>query len=219
MVEANEERQGSSRRIWIIVGAILSLAVLVSVTVFVYVVFRFVPPISAQVVDAVTQKPISGMNVCLQVHVLNWERHDVPRQVVSKTNHHGKFGFFPSVQNVFMSGWEGYSIRVTDPDGFWGSSTCGSAAYGDLLNEVHPGATLDPTRDKTRYFPVLLIQPGDGTTEGLEWGSTRRPIYRSLHMRIPLIPVLTDIAECSKIPDSGLAEDCRRINTSFRAMR
>lgn len=219
MSEVKEERRGTSKRVWITAGAILSLAILLSVIVFVYVVFRFVPPISAQVVDAVTQEPIPGMNVCLQVHVLNWERHEVPRQVVSKTNHHGKFGFFPSVQNVFMSRWEGYSIRVTDPDGFWGSSTCGSATYGDLLNEVHPGGTLDPSRDRTRYFPVLLIQPGDGMNEGWEWGSTRRPIQHSIHMRIPLIPVLTDMAECSKIPDSGLAEDCRRINTSFRAVR
>jgi hypothetical protein len=88
---------------------------LVAVFLYFYAFVRIVPPISATVVDAVTERPIGGMSACLEV-TLKQLNGAVLRTEVRQTDARGRIFFWSSIHNLsLLQEWAGYSIRVTDP--------------------------------------------------------------------------------------------------------
>jgi len=79
--------------------ALLVLTFLVA-TLYGYAFVRVVPPISAKVVDAVTAKPIAGINVCLQVDTGGFGKPKVVRTEMARTDDSGRFFFWPSVHEI-----------------------------------------------------------------------------------------------------------------------
>jgi hypothetical protein len=78
MVLLDQRISQSQRHPWWKYGAwaLLVLGLLV-VSLYMVVFVRVVPPISATLVDAVSGKPVAGMNLCLQVSFHAWEMREV----------------------------------------------------------------------------------------------------------------------------------------------
>jgi uncharacterized protein (DUF1330 family) len=115
---------------------------------------HLVPPISIQMVDALTGKAIPGLNVCLQVESMTLGGPEPLKTKESTSGGSGRIFFWPSVYtNGFLTGWRGYWIRVTDPDVLAGTSigVSGAAAIHAQQTKTPPGYVIaeveitDPT--------------------------------------------------------------------------
>lgn len=185
---------------------------LIALSLYLHAFVRIVPPISATVVDAVTDKPVAGMSACLEVR-LKQLNGAVVRTEVRQTDARGRVFFWPSIHNLFLlQEWDGYSLRVTDPQTIF-APPCGGNP-GPRLTEGGPGIEDEPSW--TGYFPVTMVQTYLAT-EGME--STRRLIHRPVGMQIPLIPVMTKIEMCGQVRYPGLIKDCQELNASVTARR
>jgi hypothetical protein len=182
--------------------------------------FHFVPPISAKVVDAVSGKPLAGMNVCLEGTDRGGEE--------TQTNASGRFSFSGSIAHTdLFQKWLGYLVRVTDPrmdDIKMGLIPhCGPSLGVDFTIATtfmaSPRANLSPLDnvDRPLYFPVVADNEtltGPPRTHALE-----RKLGFPLGGRIALIPLLKNSGECRAIKDPDLGEYCRVLNgTAVAAM-
>src|SRR5580658_3556606 len=92
---------------------------------FACVFVRVVPPRSVRVVDALTGKPVSGVNVCMQAIATGLGSKEALRSSLSTTGADGRAFFWPSVELMgLLQSWYGYSIQVTDPKSAF-IRTCG----------------------------------------------------------------------------------------------
>ena len=112
--------------------------------------------------------------------------------------------------------WEGYSIRVTDPRTDY-ATPCGPD-LGPELNEAFPNQRRANQTGGSSYFPVVLVKPGMPTSNKSVWSDTRRRMDFPYDMRVALIPMLPNLAECKHAKESLLVEDCLRLNTEAKAM-
>jgi hypothetical protein len=196
--------------------ALLALGILFA-GLYAYIFVHIVPPISAKVIDAVTAKPITGINVCLQVDTEGLGHPKVVRSEMARTDDSGRFFFWPTVHDMhLLQDWQGFSIRLTDPRNDF-AVPCG-ADLGPGLSEVHPGQVVNRSTGTKSYFPVVLVEYTDATLNNL-WSATRRPMGFPLKMQISLIPMLRKLDDCYQIQDSSLAENCRQLNTEATAYR
>src|SRR5215470_16624357 len=182
---------------------VLVAVVLLAAFLYVYAFVRVVPPISGTVVDAVTEKPVTGMNACLEVR-LKQLNGAVLRTEVQQTDTQGRFFFWPSIHSLaLLQEWDGYS------------SPCGED-LGPRLNEgrLRMGEQGEPSW--SGYFPVTMVQTYLAT---LTMESSRRVIHSPIGMQIPLIPVMTKIEMCSQVRDSGLVKSCQELNAGVAAQR
>ncbi len=194
---------------------VLLFLIFLGAAFYMIVFVRVVPPISGKLVDAVTGKPVPGMSVCLQVDADGLGHHQLLRREVTKSNDSGRFFLAPSIHDMaVLQTWEGYSIRVTDPQSD-NAVPCGPN-LGPGLNEVHPGQSVGGREDKTRYFPVVLLKQGENDHNR---NTTQRALRSPLAMRVALIPLLPNVDECGRIQDSTLARDCRDLNAEALADR
>ncbi len=190
---------------------------LLALSLYLYAFVRIVPPISATVVDAVTERPIAGMSACLEVK-LKQLNGAVLRTEVRQTNAKGRIFFWPSIHNLFLlQEWDGYSIRVTDPQTDF-APPCGED-LGPRLNESRPGMGDRGEPSWTGYFPVAMVQTDLAPETGPTAESTRRPFRWPIGMHIPLIPVMTKIEMCSQVRDAGLVKSCQELNANVAARR
>lgn len=202
---------------WIFLGfrrLVIGFVVLILIIIALRSV-RVVPPISGRLVDAVSGKPAAEMDVCLEVHILDWGKYKVVRSEVTTSNASGEFSFSPSIHNTAgFRAWEGYSITVTDPNAAM-VPTCGNiigefAMFGVRLDQGR--APWAPTNSsKQVYFPSEFSQdpnPIDPVNQKMKhfWGG-----------EIGLIPLLQNAGECQGIQDSSLAPFCREMNNSAMA--
>jgi hypothetical protein len=170
-----------------------------------------VPPISGKLVDALTGKPVAGMDVCLEAYVIDWGKREVVRSEVTRSDSFGEFYFSYSIHNsgVFRH-WAGYALTVTDPNAEM-VPTCGAIipAFSRFTTQLNEGRTWAPVNaGKPVYFPVELVQnpsPLDPLNQKMRhfWGG-----------EIALIPLLQNAGECQGIRDSSLAPFCREMNNS-----
>jgi hypothetical protein len=204
--------------------AAVSLKVVVALGLILFALFvlffsvHVVPPISARVVDAVSGKPLAGMNVCL----VGTDRGSEETQ----TDPSGRFSFSSSIiRTDLFQNWLGYSVRVTDPRmdivkmGI--VPHCGPSLSVDFMVATDflqaAAAKLSPLDklDRPLYFPVAVgSQPLNGPprTHALE-----RKLGFPLGGRIALIPLLRNVDECRPINDPDLGEYCRALNGSAAA--
>jgi hypothetical protein len=201
-------------------AAILILLVILLVgALCVFGFVRFVPPISAKVVDAITGKPVPGMSVCLQVEAMNLGGLEGLRTDMSRTSASGRVFFWPSVHASLLMAWRGYWIRVTDPSAQI-VPPCGSyVSWMDLISGTKGWPiNLGPDENGTpKYFPVALLR-GEPDPYFPRWSALHRAMGSPMGSRIALIPVLQSASDCKQIPDPSLAEDCRQLNTYAAAM-
>jgi hypothetical protein len=201
------------------VALALLVLVLAGAAFYASAFLHLVLPISAQVVDAITGKPVPGINVCLQVDGKGPRGREVLRSEMSRTDHAGKFVFRSSVQVLrVLRKWDGYWIRVLDPSQGMGSR-CGADIGQSELNKTEQWPVyLGPDADgRPRYFPVALWR-GDPDPSAFHWGAMRRALGFPLGQRIALIPILQNVNDCQQIHERSLAEDCRQLNTYAAAL-
>jgi hypothetical protein len=204
--------------------AAVSLKVVVALGLILFALFvlffsvHVVPPISARVVDAVSGKPLAGMNVCL----VGTDRGSEETQ----TDPSGRFSFSASIiRTDLFRNWQGYSVRVTDPRmdmikmgivPHCGYSLTVDFGVASTFMRAAP-ARLSPLDkvDRPLYFPVAVgSRPltGPPRTHAVE-----RKMGFPLGGRIELIPLLRNVNECQPIEDPDLAEYCRALNGSAAA--
>jgi hypothetical protein len=181
-------------------------------------------------VDAVTGRPVPGMDVCLLVtHIPSSFGHrpriEVMRSVMTQTDASGKFFFARwDDQLDLLDHWEGYGIAVTDPAARW-REVCGRELY--LLGEADifererrlKSQSDSAAQSVPPYFPVALVNdlmnpepPVYGTEVFFGHfpdGSLVRKISDPSKLKIALVPLLRDQNECHSAQDSDSAELCR----------
>lgn len=196
------------------------------------------PRISGTVVDAVTGRPVPGIDVCLLVtysrlSFVHAPTPDVLRSVMTQSDASGRFFFARWDAQLDLSDhWGGYGIAVTDPVARW-KEVCGRELYllgkTDIfeceirLNIQSGSAAQSPPP----YFPVAMVndflapEPPVYGTEAFfghfPEGSLVRKIGDPNKLRIALVPLLRNQDDCRSAPDSDSAELCRVMNGSSSA--
>jgi hypothetical protein len=192
------------------VALVLTIVALMSVGV--------VPPISGRVVDAMSGKPVAGMDVCLEATVIDFKTREVVRSEVTRSDALGEFSFSYSIHRTEgFRRWEGYSIRVTDPNAEM-VETCGDipgVAFSNFSVQIDEGRTWAPI-DSGRpvYFPVAFVRE---VPNRITFGPLRQKMEHLRGGEIALIPLLQNAGECQGIRDSSLAPLCREMNNSVVA--
>jgi hypothetical protein len=196
------------------------------------------PQISGTVVNAVTGRPVAGMDVCLLVTYMassfvHRPTIEVMRTVMTQTDASGRFFFARwDVQRDFSDNWDGYGFAVTDPAAHW-KEMCGRDIYllgkADFFErETQLQSLADSAAKSTApYFPVAMVTDPDdphpsayGTYVSFGHSPDRtlvRRISDPSSLRIALVPLLRDTNECRSAPDSDSAELCREMNESLTA--
>lgn len=198
------------------------------------------PWISGTVVDAISGKPVPGMDVCLLVTYapVNFDHprsSEVLRSAVTRTDGSGRFFFERRDDDIdWFDHWEGYGIAVTDPAAQW-KEACGKGVY--LLEESYPsGGRTDifrieaylqslsdsPAKSPLPYFPAALVKdpydphplPYGPYVRHFPDGTLVRKIGNPHKLKIALVPLLRDQNECRLAKDSDSAELCRQMNQS-----
>jgi hypothetical protein len=175
-----------------------------------------VPAISGTVVDAVTGKPISGVDVVLHAERRSWStkqlRHESSRAAAA-----GQFQFSPSVDSELRGPLGGdieVSLFVNGPSDLSFFMLGTVRTVSDIESTLRVGNGIPSSRVSSKaYFPASAHFFRDCNEA---WNVTCFVPDSLTGMRIPLIPVLNDPAECRKIEDLNLRDRCRQINT-FRA--
>jgi hypothetical protein len=221
MISSAQPTGRSKRRPWLkYAGFALGVLVLLVGVLYVIAFVRAVPPISAKVVDAVTGKPVSGVNVCVQVSTHSWDMQVVLRSEQSSSDGSGVFFFWPSLHHLaLLQSWEGYAIRVTDPQTDFAPQCGGVLGAWEMTDFKAWPIYLGPGKgNKPKYFPVVFVDLGSSRRSMPPWTPMQREMGWWPPRRIQLIPVLENVSDCKQIELSSLAEDCRRLNTFAAAM-
>jgi hypothetical protein len=183
---------------------------------FACVFVRVVPPRSVRVVDALTGKPVSGVNVCMQAIATGLGSKEALRSSLSTTGADGRAFFWPSVELMgLLQSWYGYSIQVTDPKSAF-IRTCGPAVgFGLVSNQFaddFPRQFADSRTDRSEHFPVELVDP-DALPKNIGWFPFMRGANFRALMSVELFPILPDPDECKQVTDPRLLQECTRLNT------
>jgi hypothetical protein len=197
------------------------------------------PQISGTVVNAVTGRPLPGMDVCLLITYITSTGNashsiQVKRSATTQTDASGKFFFARwDDQLDLFDHWDGYGIAVTDPAAQW-KDECGQdiyllgagIAYGhsDVFKMETYFQSLSDSDAKSSppYFPVAMVKdPNDPHPQvyalpvsfGLPEG-TLREMGSPGKLKIALIPLLRDENECRLAENPDFGELCRQMNES-----
>jgi len=219
-------RRPKTKRWWMYLGVgLLIVAILGYALVFGFIAYVVasiapifvgaVPPISGRVVDAMSGKPVAGMDVCLEATVMDFKTREVVRSEVTRSDALGEFSFSYSIHRTEgFRRWEGYSIRVTDPNAEM-VETCGDipgVAFSNFSVQIDEGRMWAPIHSgRPVYFPVAFVRE---VPNRIPFGPLRQ---RMRHLRggeIALIPLLQNAGECQGIRDSSLDPLCREMNNS-----
>jgi hypothetical protein len=173
---------------------------------------RIIPPHSTRVVDAVTGKPISGINVCIPAVSNGWGPQALQSDLAT-TGSGGRALFGPSVLNLaLLQSFDGYSMQITDPASQF-ADTCGPhVGLRPIPIGTHAGDPfIDARMDGTEHFPLELVDSEELATN-ISWSSfTRGESFRSF-MKISLVPLLNDPDQCRQVIDPELRQECARLN-------
>ncbi len=204
------------RKWWVYLGCGLFIVCFVVLVLFLVIIAPLfvgvVPPISGRLVDAISGKPVAGMDVCLQAYVLDWGTHTVVRSEVTRSDVFGNFSFSSSTHNVVgFRNWRGYSFTITDPNAEM-VPTCEYsilAAFSNFSVQINEGRSWAPINSgKPVYFPVELGQNPS------PMGPLNQKMKHFWGGEIALIPLLQNARECQGIRDPSLAPFCKEMNNS-----
>lgn len=173
---------------------------------------RVIPPRSIRVVDAITGKPISGMNVCMQAVSKGWTRQAL-RSESKKTDSDGRAHFGRWVLHLaLLQKVDLFSMQVTDPTSHF-VDTCGPQVglSGDAMEVGFWYPLTLARRDGTEHFPTEVV-PLEDAPLNITWYPLTRGADFSSDMTVRLIPVLDDPEQCKQIAEPKLQEACLRAN-------
>ncbi len=172
--------------------------------------FGGVPRISGTVVDAVTGRPIPGMDVCLVARA-KWTSVYVDRSEMTQSDASGRFSFAPSRQGGVSAA--GYEIGIADP------AARVDLSCGKYLDEAPYLSQQElPSRDdgKHFYFPIVAAQGLPTPLDDLAtYGWITEKFPDPGNIRIALIPLMQKASECAVIRDQTNASFCRYLNRSY----
>lgn len=198
-------------RKWITVS-LLVLGFLIGIS-YALLFIRIVPPRSVRVVDAVTGKPISGMNVCIQAVSHGWTKQAL-KSDLETTGSNGRAFFGPSLLNLrLLQSLDEYSMKITDPTSEF-ADTCGpdvglrSPPVGTQVGDLF----IDARRDGTEHFPVELVDSKE-LPKNIGWYPFMRGTSFRFSMMVSLVPVLDDPGQCAQVHDPELHQGCTQLNT------
>lgn len=168
-----------------------------------------VPAITGTVIDALTGKPLSGVNVILRGDLLVASFGDGGREPLrhetSTTSAGGRFGFPAKVESKAagpLASISGLSLSVE------GRASDGA---GDPMRSPK---VIVGTAEKKSYFPILVELIGDCENPGQVAACIS--LSPMGDVRVPLFPVVDDPAQCKQIANAEWSEKCRQLNT-YRA--
>jgi hypothetical protein len=189
-----------------------------------------IPATSGIVVDALTDRPVGGIDVVLRASLAQ----DEPlRYENSTTSADGRFrfparpepraaGFLSGIKEISLSVNRVFvsvaQMRALNPlesrrtsDVTWLAQ---HGTLGDYNHTNNPNSEFQPGRlDNRSYFPVSVQFLRDCN---YEWSATCLSLSPNASLRISLIPVLNDLADCGRIADPENQRRCRELNT-YRA--
>jgi len=193
------------------------------------------PRISGTVVNAVTGRPVAGMDVCLLVtHIPpNFDHRpgiEVMRSETTQTDASGRFFFARwDSQRDLLEHWDGYGIAVTDPAARW-REQCGREVYllgnADIFErETSLQSHADSAaKSAPPYFPVAMVNDlndphpepyGTYVSFGhFSDGTLVRKIGDPGKLKIALVPLLSDGKDCRLAENPDFVELCREMNES-----
>src|ERR1700722_8139326 len=177
-----------------------------------YCFIRIVPPRSVRVVDAVTGKPISGMNVCLKAVSHGWTKQ-ILQSDLKTTGSDGRAFFGPSLLNLkLLQSLDEYSMKVTDPTSEF-ADTCGSdVGFISPPIGIQVGDSfINARRDGTEHFPLELVDPKDLPNNMGGYPFKRGTSFR-FSMTVSLVPVLDGPDQCALVHDPELHQGCTQLN-------
>lgn len=195
-----------------------------------------IPAISGRVVDAITGKPLAGVDVTMRAETadrkqLRYENH--------RTSPTGRFEFPSSMEPKAAALFDGIgeiSITVNipsvsvariraAPSNDWVTSDGGSDASQKVLwdplfitksSRVYNLELKGPRVNNRAYFPMAVQFL---RACGQAWNANCISMDATRDVRVLLIPMLDDPATCRKIPDRDLHEGCRELQTYRAAFR
>lgn len=136
--------------IFLLIGSAVYLATMIAPVIAPW--FGGVPQISGTVVDAITGRPIRGMDVCLVARAKWMNSIYVDRSELTQSDASGKFSFAPWRQG---GAGAGYEIGIADPAAHVDLSCGKYREEAPYLNQQEL-----PSRDdgKRFYFPMVAVQ-------------------------------------------------------------
>ena len=179
---------------------------------YVYLFVRIAPTMSVEVVDALTNKPLPNMDVCLQVVASGLGHKQALRSELLRTDTKGEVFFGWSIHDLaILQTWDGYSLHLSDPKSDF-SLPCGPQVGFELSRFSE--RLGDSRADGTQYFPVELAESiANPKQRDLGWTRIQRSATFKRSMRVELIPILPAPDGCKQIVDPRSAEECRQLNT------
>jgi hypothetical protein len=182
-----------------------------------------IPAISGQVVDAITDRPVANVDVILRANLL---RDSSPTGVLryenSRTPTTGGFSFPTSLESKvsgFMTSLRGYWLTVNHayspapppPGQLNVDPTLEDFSWNIARHPLFNGS--DAEVNNPAYFPMTIefVHPCQQM-----WDANCVRFDDTQNVRIRLIPVLENPAECNQITEPALRESCRQLNT-YRA--
>jgi hypothetical protein len=195
-----------------------------------------IPAISGTVVDAITGRPVAGVDVTLRVQP---SRGESLRYENVRTSPLGRFSFPSSVgpdAELFSSGVGEIAITVNIPfvsldrlralsgdkeiDSDRDSDASGFLSWDPLFTakstRVQNAELKGPRVGNKAYFP-MAVQFLKACEQF--WGANCIGMETTRKVRVPLIPVLDNAAGCKKIADPDVREGCRQLQIYRAAFR
>ncbi|MGA7907163.1 MAG: hypothetical protein WCA16_07115 [Candidatus Sulfotelmatobacter sp.] len=196
---------------WIVVPSLVLgfLAVALYAALFT----RIVPPRSVRIVDALTGKPLADVNVCMQATGSFLGPKEALESDLRLTGASGRVFFGPSILNLGLRRFDGYTMQVTDSKSGH-VQNCGTQVGLEqgLYSNPFIDDLADASTDGSQHFPVELV-PKEALPKNASWFPVMRDTTLRSFMSVKLIPILDGPDQCKQISDPGLLQECVRLNT------
>lgn len=174
---------------------------------------RVIPPITGNILNAVTGAPVRGVFVTLQTsHYEGWAVHTEVRD--SSTT--GRFGGYFLKGSI---GWRG--LPFPDFRSYWLTVNEGTQPTGQEETSAETQVLYNPMTNRggwsvgnERYFPTTVTFRLAGCER--VWAATCVHGFIWWGEPVLLIPVLDDVNDCRRIHIPSVRERCRQLNT-YRA--
>ena len=198
-----------------------------------YLAAQTIPPVAGRVVDAVTDKPIQGISLTVQISTyVGFSVHTEVKSATSSDSS-GRYSLrgtkrpigrisIPGANSQSNIPWDEFrAYWLTVNEGFEATGQEMGSAEARILFNPMSDPKFDPVTDK-RYFPLTVTFPPltiDPKQEvcGRVWAASCIHMDSWSNITISLIPVLEDPKGCNTIGESSLRERCRELNTYHAA--
>lgn len=188
--------------------------VLVVSSVLLFLLFvRVIPPITGNILNAVTGAPVRGVSVTLQTsHYEGWA-------VQTEVKDNSTTGIFGGYFLKGSIGWRG--LPLPDFRSYWLTVNEGTQPTGQEETSAETQVLYNPMSNRggwsvgnERYFPTTVAFGRTGCDR--VWAATCVHEITWWGEPVLLIPVLDDVNDCRRIHISSVRERCRQLNT-YRA--